>query len=251
VTNARDAMPHGGVLRIETAQAAPPEEERAAAGVADAPAWVCLAVEDTGVGMDDATRARMFEPFFTTKPAGKGTGLGMATVYGLVKQHGGLVHVDSTPGRGTRVRAYFPASVDAALPPSARDSGGHAAVGGSETILVVEDEDDVRRAAKRILEQAGYQVLTAADGQEALDVLRQPGSIQLILSDLVMPRLGGRALYDAARREGKSTPFLFASGYSPDDGRGNPPTDLGVPLLHKPWTAADLLARVREILDRK
>ncbi len=251
VTNARDAMPDGGVLRIETTRAQPTEEQRAALGAAGAVAWVCLAVEDTGVGMDDATRERMFEPFFTTKPSGKGTGLGMATVYGLVKQHGGLIQVDSATGLGTRVRVYFPVVSGPARVSPARVSGDHHAVGGTETILVVEDEDDLRRAAKRILEQAGYQVLTAADGQEALEVLRQPGSIQLILSDLVMPRLSGRALYDAARREGMSAPFLFASGYSPGDGRGNAPTDLGVPLMHKPWTPSDLLARVREILDRK
>ena len=250
ITNARDAMPDGGVLRIDTARAQLTGEQRVAAGATAATNWVCLAVEDTGVGMDEATRVRVFEPFFTTKPAGKGTGLGMATVYGLVKQHGGVIQVDSSSGLGTRVKVYFPALSESDVASDGRQSGPHLAVGGTETILVVEDEDAVRRAAKRILEQSGYQVLTAADGQEALEVLRQPGTIHLILSDLVMPRLGGRALYDAARREGKTTPFLFASGYSPGDGRATPP-ELGVPLLHKPWTPADLLARVRELLDRK
>jgi len=251
VTNARDAMPHGGVLRIETTRAQLTEEQRAAAGAASAADWVCLAVDDTGMGMDDATRQRMFEPFFTTKPSGKGTGLGMATVYGLVKQHGGVIQVDSNLGQGTRVRVFLPALAASSGETDVRHSGEHPMVGGTETILVVEDEDDVRRAATRILQQAGYQVLAAADGQEALEVLRQPAPIHLVLSDLVMPRLGGRALYDAARREGRMTPFLFASGYSPNDGRASPPADLGVPLLHKPWTAADLLARVREILDRQ
>ena len=255
VTNARDAMPDGGVLRIESKRIELGTEQLAGAALvapegAGASGWVCLAVEDTGVGMDEATRQRMFEPFFTTKPSGKGTGLGTATVYGLVKQHGGVILVDSVPGRGTRVRVCLAALPAGAAGRASRLSGDHEAIGGSETILVVEDEDDVRRAAKRILEQAGYQVLSAADGQEALELLRQqPTVIHLILSDLVMPRLGGRALYDATRREGMTAPFLFASGYSPGDGRGSPPPDLGVPLLHKPWTPADLLARVRETLD--
>jgi two-component system, cell cycle sensor histidine kinase and response regulator CckA len=120
--------------------------------------------------------------------------------------------------------------------------------GGRETVLIVEDDDQLRRSAKRILEEAGYQVVTAADGLEALEALRQTVGVQLVFSDLVMPRLGGRALYDAARREGRTTPFLFASGYSdPDRAAGLDPS---VPLLHKPWTGPDLLAKVRELLDR-
>ena len=251
-TNARDAMPGGGVLRIETRRGVPTEEQRAAAGADSASLWACLAVEDTGVGMDEATRRRVFEPFFTTKSRGKGTGLGMATVFGLIKQHGGVIDVDSIPGRGTRVRIYFPA---VAAPAPAEDDGlegGRAVRGGNETILVVEDETDLRRVAKRILEQAGYHVLTAADGHDALEVLRRPpGPIHLVLSDLVMPRLGGRGLFDAARRDGNTTPFLFASGYSPGDDRGTLPPELGVPLLYKPWTHDDVLTRVRELLDRK
>jgi nitrogen-specific signal transduction histidine kinase len=251
-TNARDAMPGGGVLRIETRRAVLPEEHRAATGASDGRQWACLSVEDTGAGMDDATRQRMFEPFFTTKSSGKGTGLGMATVYGLVKQHNGVIDVDSVPGRGTRIKVYLPAVAAAAPAAGEERERGRDVRGGSETILVVEDESDLRRVAKRILEQAGYQVLTAADGQEALDVLRRPaGHIHMVLSDLVMPRLGGRGLYDAARRDGNTTPFLFASGYSPGDERGSLPPELGVPLLHKPWTPDDVLIRVREILDQK
>jgi PAS domain S-box-containing protein len=250
-TNARDAMPGGGVLRIETRRAQLTEEQRTALG-AKTPLWACLSVEDTGVGMDEATRQRMFEPFFTTKSTGKGTGLGMATVHGLVKQHGAIIEVDTAPGRGTCVKIYFPAIAPGAAATGAGVDRGRDVRGGTETILVVEDEGDLRRVAKRILEQAGYQVLTAADGQEALDVLRQqPSPIHLVLSDLVMPRLGGRGLYDAARRAGNTTPFLFASGYAPGEERGSLPPDLGVPLLHKPWTHDDVLMRVREILDRK
>src|SRR6266700_4067005 len=226
VTNARDAMPDGGVLRIETSRTHLTEDQRLAWGAARAGEHVCLAVSDTGTGMDQETRARMFEPFFTTKPLGKGTGLGLATVYGLVKQHGGGIDVDSEPGKGTRFRIYFPVADGTAA--VARLHAGDVEVrGGSETVLVVEDDDQLRRSAKRILEAAGYQIVTAADGLEALEALRQTAGVQLVFSDLVMPRLGGHALYRAAR------------------------LDPSVPLLHKPWTEPDLLGRIREILDRE
>jgi two-component system, cell cycle sensor histidine kinase and response regulator CckA len=205
-------------------------------------------VDDTGIGMDAATRARMFEPFFTTKAPGQGTGLGLATVYGLVHQHEGGIEVHSEPGKGTHFRIYFPVATDAASAP--RRSGAEAEVrGGSETVLVVEDDHQLRRSAKRILEAAGYQVLTAADGLEALEALRQTTGVRLVFSDLVMPRLGGRALYDAARREGYTVPFLFASGYAASDRAAG--LDPAVPLLHKPWTTSDLLGRLREILERE
>src|SRR5437879_6138717 len=248
VTNARDAMPDGGVLRIETSRAHLTEEQRHAWGAARAGEHVCLAVGDTGVGMDQETRARMFEPFFTTKPLGKGTGLGLATVYGLVKQHGGGMDMDSEPGEGPRLRLYFPAAdgTVAVARPHAREVEVR---GGRETVLVVEDDDQLRRSAKRILEAAGYQIVTAADGLEALEALRQTAGVQLVFSDLVMPRLGGHALYDAARREGHTTPFLFASGYSDPERAAS--LDPSAPLLHKPWTESDLLTRIREILDRR
>ena len=249
VTNARDAMPNGGVLRIETRRVHLTDEQRASGGATHDGDFVCLAVEDTGVGMDEQTRQRIFEPFFTTKPVGRGTGLGLATVYGLVRQHGGSIEVDSEPGKGTRVRVYFPAA-EVAATPLQRTSGPQQARGGSETILLVEDDDQLRRATKRVLEDAGYQVLTAADGQEALDVLRQQGEgIRLVVSDLVMPRLGGRALHDQARREGRAMPFLFASGYSDGDRSGRAPLDPSLPFLFKPWTPNDLLNKVRELLD--
>ena len=247
-TNARDAMPDGGVLRLETTLVHLSEEQRQACGALRPGEHVCLAVEDTGVGMDAPTRARMFEPFFTTKAPGKGTGLGLATVYGLVKQHGGGIEVDSEPGKGTRFRVYFPLAAEAAAP-ARQHAAAPEARGGSETVLVVEDDDQLRRSAKRILEEAGYQVVTAADGLEALEALRQTAGVRLVFSDLVMPRLGGRALYDAARREGHAVPFLFASGYSDSDRAASP--DPAVPLLHKPWTEHDLLTRLRGILDNR
>ena len=247
-TNARDAMPDGGVLRIETSHAHLTEDQRLVCGAVRAGEHVCLAVGDTGIGMDEDTQARMFEPFFTTKPPGKGTGLGLATVYGLVKQHGGGIEVDSEPGKGTRFRIYFPIADGVAV--AVRPRAGVAEVrGGRETVLVVEDDDQLRRSAKRILEAAGYQIVTAADGLEALEALRQATGVQLVFSDLVMPRLGGHALYDAARRAGHTTPFLFASGYSDPERAAS--LDPSAPLLHKPWTESDLLTRIREILDRQ
>src|SRR2546421_1790815 len=245
-TNARDAMPDGGVLRLETSRVQLSEEQRQACGALRAGVHVCLAGGDTGVGMDAATRARMFEPFFTTKAPGKGTGLGLATVYGLVQQHGGGIDADSEPGKGTRFRVYFPLAEEAAQP-ARQHPGEPEARGGSEIVLVVEDDDQLRRSAKRILEEAGYQVVTAADGLEALEAPRQTAGGGPGFSGLVIPGLGGRALYDAARREGCAVPFLFASGYSDPDRAASLDPSM---LLHKPWMAQDLLARVREVLDR-
>src|SRR2546429_4164410 len=170
--------------------------------------------------MDEATRGRMLEPFFTTKPAGRGTGLGLATVYGLVKQHGGGIEVDTAPGKGTRFRIYVPVAEQRAAAASRGQQREPQIRGGTETILVVEDDDQLRRSAKRILEDAGYQVVTAADGQAARDVLRHQGpSTGLVLSALVMPRLGGRAFSQALRRDGRTARFFFRDGYCAPGGR--------------------------------
>jgi two-component system, cell cycle sensor histidine kinase and response regulator CckA len=249
VNNARDAMPEGGVLRLETSCTWISDAQRDVLGPGAASEYVCLAVDDTGAGMDEATRQRAFEPFFTTKPVGKGTGLGLATVYGLIKQHGGFVQIDSAPGAGTRLRVYFPVAEETRR----RGSGVHVvedeAPKGKETILVVEDQAQLRRATVYTLERAGYSVLSAGDGYEALQLLRQhPEPIDLVFTDLVMGRLGGRGLYQIDRREGRNTPFLFTSGYA-GAGRGEDPLDPALPFLPKPWTSADLLARVRATLD--
>src|SRR2546430_16705434 len=208
VTNARDAMRDGGVLRIETSRVHLSEDQRQAWGSVRAGEHVCRWVGDTGIGMDEETRTPMFEPFFTTKPAGKGTGLGLATVYGLVKQHGGGIDVDSEPGKGTRFRIYFPTADGVAA--AVRPLPGVAEVrGGFETILVVEDDDQLRRSVKRILEAAGYQIVTAADGLEALEALRQTTGVRLVFSDLVMTRLGGRAPVYRPPPAGVTLPFPF------------------------------------------
>lgn len=250
VTNARDAMPEGGTLTIEVSEALLDEEFRSLHGWGDPGPYVCLSVSDTGVGMDEETKARVFEPFFTTKPPGVGTGLGLAMVYGLVKQHQGFIDVWSEPGAGTTVRIYLPRvscqplSSEKSSPPSERV--------GRETILLVEDDPAVRRAAVRALARHGYNVIVAADGVEALELFeRHRGQVNLILSDVVMPRMGGRSLYQALKQRGEMPRFMFTSGYAASEvkERGQLPPD--VPLLPKPWTVNELLRSVREVLDRQ
>lgn len=189
-TNSRDAMTEGGTLSITTESTWLDAGYHATHPWCEPGPYVCIAVSDTGIGMTQETAQRIFEPFFTTKPAGLGTGLGMAMVYGLMKQHGGDVNVYSELSRGTTIKLYFPVTQVAlqARPPL---SSGIEPRGGTETILIVEDEEAIRRATKRALESHGYRVLLAADGEEALDVLRRPETrIDLVVSDLVMPRLG-------------------------------------------------------------
>ena len=250
VNNARDAMPDGGVLRLETSCSWISDAQREVLGPGSAQEFVCLAVDDTGAGMDEATRQRAFEPFFTTKAVGKGTGLGLATVYGLVKQHGGFVQIDSAPGAGTRLRIYFPVAEEITR---RRASGAMQMpvldeARGRETVLVVEDQAQLRRASVQTLERAGYKVLAASDGLEALEILRTTAEpIHLVFTDVVMGRLGGPGLHQLSRQEGRTMPFLFTSGYA--SGRDAEPLDPSLPFLPKPWTSADLLARVRQVLD--
>ncbi len=250
-TNARDAMPLGGALDIVVESRLLDEEFRDAMGESRAGLYVCLAVADTGGGMEPAVLERLFEPFFTTKPPGVGTGLGMAMVYGLVRQHGGLVDVETAPRRGTTVRVYFPAAARGEAPARPRESPPPGA-GGSETILLVEDEAGIRRVAQRALERAGYRVLTAEDGVEGLDVVRaHGGEIRLVVSDVVMPRCGGPELREAVLRAGHSMPFLFMSGYAARDAGVAEKLEPDLPVLHKPWSVTDLLGRVRQMLDAK
>ncbi len=250
-TNARNAMPEGGQLRIALWPTHLDAADWFPTGRTVPGAFVCLAVSDTGVGMDEATQARLFEPFFTTRRSAGGSGLGMAVVYGLVKQLGGHAHVYSEVGQGTTIKVYLPvADPDAGTTTPAGVVETEEVRGGSETILVAEDEPALRRAAKRSLERLGYRVLLAADGEEALKVFAAKGGrIDLIVTDMIMPKRGGRALYRELRERGKEVPFLFASGYTAGDIEETAQLDPGLPFLAKPWTLSELAQKIRQVLD--
>jgi PAS domain S-box-containing protein len=243
-TNARDAMPAGGTLTLETREIDADAAFVQARGTGEPGRYAELLVSDTGTGMDAATRNRIFEPFFTTKPQGSGIGLGMAMIYGIVRQHEGFIDLESEPGHGTTLRLYLPV----ATPASPGEKRPARTRGGSETILLVEDEPAILETGRRILERYGYTVLTASDGEHALERIQTDGKeIDLVLTDVVMPRMGGRALYEAARELGHPIRFLFTSGYTERD-MGDM-LEPHMPLVAKPWTADELLNRVRRSLD--
>lgn len=250
VVNARDAMPNGGKITVRTQNALLDETEaKKRAPMAPGP-YVLLSVADAGHGMDAETKAHIFEPFFTTKEVGKGTGLGLATVYGVVKQSGGFIYVDSAPGKGATFEIYLP---QAAQPVQKSDSHVKAAtvLGGGETILVVEDEAGVRELACEFLRVSGYTVLQAQNGIEALDVCsRHSGPIHLVLSDMVMPRMGGAELAAKIPALRPDTRVVLMSGYSDYDGGTRGQLSSQAPILQKPFTRLSLGEKVREALAK-
>ncbi len=251
--NARDAMPSGGKLTVETAAVSLDEryaEEHA--GVVPG-RYVMLAVSDSGVGMTPEARAHVFEPFFTTKAQGKGTGLGLATVYGIVKQAGGHVWVYSEPGVGTTFKCYLPRAIASASSAAAGSPrrAERAPVRGTETVLVVEDDDAVRALAIRALEGAGYRVLASRGGRAALDAARAAPGLALLLTDVVMPELNGRQLADEVLRIAPGARVLFMSGYTHNAIVHHGVLDEGIEFLAKPFTPSSLVARVREVLDTR
>ncbi len=249
-TNARDAMDRGGTLSVKTALTTIDAREAAQRGVETVGEFVVISVGDTGTGMDAETLAHIFEPFYTTKPTGRGTGLGMAMVYGLVSRHGGFVKIDSTLGEGTTVHVFFPA-VDAVVD-KPQDQVATDLPRGSERVLLVEDEAALRRMGERILTRCGYSVVTAEDGQAAWDLLcAGDDEIDLIVTDVIMPRLSGDELYERVRETDCSTPFLFTTGYAVSEIDGGSMQADGVPLLPKPWTADELVRSVRGALDAR
>jgi signal transduction histidine kinase len=248
--NARDAMPTGGRLTIETSNAFLDDEYVSKIPEPVAPGqYVLVAVSDTGMGMDDATAQKVFEPFFTTKGEGKGTGLGLSQVYGFIRQTGGHVRIYSELGHGTTVKIYLPrfrGGVEAASP-SIEASG---ADGGNETILVVEDHDDLRAYSTGVLRELGYKVLEASDGRAALDVLQSNNDVALLFTDVVMPAgLDGRQLADEANRRRPGIKVLFTTGYTRNAIVHNGRLDPGVNLISKPFTFHELAAKVRSLLD--
>ncbi|HLL27417.1 MAG TPA: ATP-binding protein [Xanthobacteraceae bacterium] len=249
--NARDAMPKGGKLTVETSNAFLDDNYARQGSGVEAGQYVLIAVSDTGSGMGPETVARAFEPFFTTKGAGQGTGLGLSQVYGFVKQSGGHVKIYSEPGEGTTVKLYLPRF----LAP-AREEGEFepaAAAGGSgETILVVEDDDDVRGYVADILREANYRVFDARDAARALDIFRRHGEeIDLLLTDVVLPGVNGRTLAEEATARHPRLKVLFMTGYSRNAIVHQGRLDAGVALIQKPLTQASLAAKIREILSRQ
>jgi PAS domain S-box-containing protein len=249
--NARDAMPTGGELRIETRNVVLDEESVARhLDVAPGP-HVALAVKDDGCGMDEETRAQAFEPFFTTKEKGRGTGLGLATVYGIVRQSGGTIRIDSELGEGTSVELILP-RVDASVrePTEGVATAGLDSLRGDETVLVVEDDAAVRRLVASILERLGYQVLVASGGEEALDLSEAyDGAIELILTDVVMPGQSGREVWESLSRRRPEARVLYMSGHTDDAIGHHGVLDEGTVLIQKPFTSQDLARKVRKVLD--
>lgn len=253
--NSRDAMPNGGAIAIETAdlEIRPVGDERFP-GI-DPGCYVLLSVKDRGCGMDKETLQRVFEPFFTTKEVGKGTGLGLSTVYGIVSQHNGYVDVKSEPGSGAEFTIVLPT-----IPVSQGDGQReyqegrpHRALSsrGSETVLVAEDEALIRDLSAEILRGAGYEVLVAADGQEAIQLFNDHAArITLVVADAVMPRKGGRDVYDVVRSAGPKVPMLICSGYSAADLMELQSDDINVKILFKPIGPEDLLWEVRSAIDK-
>jgi PAS domain S-box-containing protein len=249
VVNARDAMPGGGRVLIATTRVLLRDELVERRHRLPPGDYVCLAVTDSGLGMDESTQAHLFEPFFTTKEVGKGTGLGLATVYGIVKQSGGYIWVYSEPGRGTTVKVYLPRVPGAAEPPLPGPEPP-ALRGGHETVLLVEDAAPVRTLARRSLEARGYTVLDAADGPSAIELAaRHAGAIAVLVTDVVMPGMSGRELAERLAPTRPQMKVLYTSGYTDDAMVRQGVLNAGVAFLQKPFVPDSLARKVREVLD--
>jgi PAS domain S-box-containing protein len=250
VVNARDAMAAGGRLSITVRNRVIDQSVAEAYPEMAAGEYVVLSVTDTGHGMDEQTRARVFDPFFTTKPVGQGSGLGLSTAYGFIKQSGGYIHLESELNKGTTVDVFLPRAASPARSVAAPKT--QTMPGGDETILLTEDEASVRAFLRDVLGQAGYQLLEATDGQSAIAVAaRHPGPIHLLISDIVMPGMNGGELADALMATRPDTRLLLISGYAQHFVVEHTATQTGAPFLLKPFTADELLSRVREILDAR
>jgi len=249
-TNARDAMPKGGTFSITAEQTILHQDFIAAHGFGSPGPYALLTVADSGCGMDEKTRNRIFDPFFTTKGVGKGTGLGLAVVYGIIKQHEGYINVYSEPGQGATFRLYLPLVI-ADAPEEKITEEEAAPAHGTETILVAEDDKSVRNLARTALTQFGYTVIEAVDGEEAVQKFKEnQSSIHLLLFDIIMPKMNGREAYEAINKIRPGVKTIFMSGYAPDTIREKAGLGETVPLLAKPLSPMELLQKVRATLDR-
>jgi signal transduction histidine kinase len=247
--NARDAMPNGGKLTVTTANLTIDERHLEDGSVSNPGKYVMLAVADTGTGMTPEVKTHLFEPFFTTKPPGKGTGLGLATCFGIVKQSSGHILVESELGKGTTFKLYFPHVQDVVESVRVANLAPHVA-GGTETVLLVEDEAAVRELAVATLREKGYTVIAAGNGEEGLGIARQhQGRIDLVFTDVVMPVMGGKEMAQALRGSHPYAKVLFTSGYSEDVIGDSGVLRPGIEFVQKPYLAATLARRVREVLD--
>ncbi len=252
LVNARDAIDGQGRVTIETRRVTVDPDYAEFHAAAEPGEYVLVTVTDTGCGMAPDVRRQIFDPFFTTKEVGQGTGLGLSTVYGIVRQNGGFINVYSEPGHGTTVKMHFPRHHGAAEKPAPRESKEPRAAGGGETVLVVEDQPAVLSLARKILEGRGYQVLTAASPGEALErAEEEPTAIHLLVTDVIMPEMNGRELADRMSAVYPDLVVLFMSGYAEDVIAERGVVEEGVHFLEKPFTAADLAAAVRAALDSR
>ena len=249
VINARDAMPQGGKLTLETGHVELDKDSSAELEGALPGPYVMLAVSDTGDGMDAETKAHIFEPFFTTKGLGKGTGLGLSTVYGIVKQSGGYISVYSEPGRGSTFKVYLP-RLNEAVKGRRKDEFPSMDARGNETILVVEDEPMIRELIETMLKSRGYSVLTVDNPVHAADfAARHSGPIHLLLTDVVMPGISGREIATQISAQRPDTKVIFISGYTPNAIVHHGVLDEDLNFLQKPFTAVTLTNKVREVLN--
>jgi PAS domain S-box-containing protein len=249
-TNARDAMPHGGILTIETKAVALGKDFYFFHGKEESGKYVRISVSDTGQGMDEKTKEQIFNPFFTTKEVGKGTGLGLSIVYGIVKQHNGLIDVQSIPGKSTTFHLYFPAATPQMDEEKPVESPAEATPNGKEVILIAEDNTEVRQLTKEVLEESGYTVLEARDGWDAIEKFAQnKDRINLVILDVVMPKKNGSEAYNEIRKIREDVKALFTSGYTGDIVLGKGIQDNAFNFIPKPVSPFELLKKVRVVLD--
>jgi len=248
VTNARDSMQSGGTILIRTLPVHLENEFIEAFGFGTPGDYATFSISDTGMGMDEKTRERIFEPFFTTKDKGKGTGLGLSIVYGIIKQHNGYITVESEPEQGTTFTAYLPLAKDEEKPTDELEE--QTSYPGTEVILLAEDEEELRNLFRSVLEENGYTVLEAANGEDAISTFHTfSKAINLLILDVIMPKRNAREVYDAVKKENPGMKFLFVSGHGQETIKESGIEGENVTILTKPSSLPKFLKAVRKVLD--